>query len=250
MTVLVRRQAPTALDTLLSDPERLKEFPIETLERLMALAKEQRAEQARLAYFGAFNAVQEAMTPIRRRAINDATNSPYAKLETVTKMLDPLIVGWGFSRSLTTEPSTIAEHIRFVIVIRHVEGHEERYGIDAPNDYAGPKGTPVKTKLHGMGSSFTYCERVLLCKAFGVQVVADDDGNAGGGVGPGAECITEDQADDLQSALEAAGGSLDRFLTLFGVATLGDLPASSLKTAHNFIGMKRTAKDTAKESQS
>ena len=245
---LVKRE-PTALDTLLSDPERLKAFPIETLERLMALAKDQRAEQARLAFFVAFNSVQEAMTPIRRTAENAGTTSLYAKLETVTKMLDPLIVSWGFSRSLTTEPSTIAEHVRFVIVIRHVEGHEERYGIDAPNDYAGPQGALVKTKLHGMGSSFSYCERILLCKAFGVQIVADDDGNAAAGVGPGAERITEDQAHDLETALGDAGGDLPRFLTLFGIGTLSELPASSLKTAHNFIAMKR-AIATTKETQS
>ena len=182
----------------------------------MVLAREQRAEAARLAYFGAFNSVQEAMVPVRRTAYNKATESSYATLAAVTQMLDPLLIAWGFSRSLTTEPSTIAEHVRFVIVIRHVDGHEERLGIDAPNDYAGPKGAPVKTKLHGMGSSFTYCERILLCKAFGVQLASDDDGNAASRVGPGAACITESQADDLETALADVGGDLARFLALFG----------------------------------
>ena len=241
---LIKRE-PTALDRLLADPERLKEFPIETLERMMALAKDQRAEQARLSFFVAFNSVQEAMTPVRKTAENAATTSLYAKLETVTKMLDPLLIGWGFSRSLTTEPSTIDEHIRFVIVIRHVEGHEERYGIDAPNDYAGPKGALVKTKLHGMGSSFTYCERILLCKAFAVQIVSDDDGQAGSGVGPSAVPITADQADDLATSLDDAGGDLPRFLALFGISALSALPASSLKTAHNFVNLKRATKEKA-----
>ena len=34
---------------------------------------------------------------------------------------------------------------------------------------------------------------------FGVQLIADDDGNAGGGIGPGAEKITEDQVRDLEA---------------------------------------------------
>ena len=124
-----------------------------------------RAEQARLAFFAAFNSVQEAMTPIRRTAENAGTTSLYAKLETVTKMLDPLIASRGFSRFLTMEPSTIAEHVRFVIVIRHVEGHEERYGIDALSSRRSPS---------GWGVSGSYCERILFCKAFGVQIGGDD----------------------------------------------------------------------------
>ena len=44
-----------------------------------------------------------------------------------------------------------------------------------------------------MASSYTYCERHLLCKVFGVQTFKDDDGNAGA-TGPGARPITEDQA--------------------------------------------------------
>ena len=76
------------------------------------------------------------------------------------------------------------------MTLRHVSGHQEEYFMDAPSDHLGPKGNPVKTRLHGMASSGTYCERHLACKVFGIQVIGDDDGNAGAGVGPSAERIT------------------------------------------------------------
>ena len=57
-----------------------------------------------------------------------------------------------------------------------------------------------KTKLHGMASSYTYCERHLLCKVFGVQLSDDDDGNAAA-IGPAADPITEEQGFELHSCL-------------------------------------------------
>ena len=61
--------------------------------------------------------------------------------------------------------------IRFVLILRHTSGHEERHRLDAPVDNVGPKGSPTKTALHGMASSYTYCERHLLWQ--GVRCRAD-----------------------------------------------------------------------------
>ena len=136
----------------------------------------------------AFNAVQREMAPVRKLATNSHTKSTYARLEDVARMLDPIILAHGFSRSLSTTDSPTAGHLRFALVLRHVSGHEERHHLDAPVDDIGIQGKAgTKTALHGMASSYTYCERHLLCKVFGVQVVSDDDGNAAAGVGPSAE---------------------------------------------------------------
>ena len=66
-----------------------------------------------------------------------------------------------------------------MLILRHTGGHEERHFLDAQPDYVGMKGNQNKTRLHGMASSFTYCERHLLCKVFAVQLARDDDGNGG-----------------------------------------------------------------------
>ena len=49
----------TALDKLLADPGQLKDYPIETVERLFSMHKELQAETARRAFNEAFNRVQQ-----------------------------------------------------------------------------------------------------------------------------------------------------------------------------------------------
>ena len=58
-----------------------------------------------------------------------------------------------------------------------------------------------------MASSGTYCERHLLLKVWGVQTCADDDGNAGAGIGIGAEKISEEEALNVEAKLEEVGGN-------------------------------------------
>ena len=82
------------------------------------------------------------MTPVRKRAKNTQTGSSYARAEDITGMLDPLISKEGFSRSLSCGDCPVEGHIRFVLTLRHIGGHEETHFIDAPPDYLGPKGAP------------------------------------------------------------------------------------------------------------
>ena len=228
----------SALHVLLADPDRLKGFPIETVERMFALQKGFQQEDARRAFSAAFTRVQLEMKPVARRTTNTQTGSFYARVEDITVMLDPIILKHGFSRSLSTGECPIDGHLRFVLILRHIGGHEERHHLDAPLDYLGPKGTPNKTKLHGMASSFTYCERHLLCKVFGVQLVADDDGNAGK-TGPGAEKISEDQARDLEALCMEVRGNQKIFNQIFGVESFGELHRAQFQTAINLLEAKR-----------
>ena len=242
MTTAIATHEPTALAKLLSDPDRLRDFPIETVERLFVLDKEIRAEAARREFFEAFNAAQKDMTPVRKLATNTHTVSKFARLEDVTRMLDPIILAHGFSRSLSSTDSPTPDHLRFVLVLRHIGGHEERHHLDAPNDSVGMKGSGNKTALHGMASSYTYCERHLLCKVFGVQVVSDDDGNAGAGVGPGSETISGSKADDLHTMITDVGADYERFRSHFKIASVADLPVSRLKEAIALLNAKRRSK--------
>ena len=238
-TAVTVQEKPSPLEVLLSNPDRLKDCPVETIERLYALDKDIRVKQARREFAEAFNRVQAAMTPVRKRAKNTQTGSSYARAEDITGMLDPLISKEGFSRSLSCGDCPVEGHIRFVLTLRHIGGHEETHFIDAPPDYLGPKGAPVKTKLHGTGSSATYCQRLLLCMVFGVQLIADDDGNAGGGIGPGAEKITEEQALDLVALIGEVGADTPKFLDYFQIKSLEELPSISYKTAVRMLEAKR-----------
>ena len=229
---------PSALQILLADPDRLKNFPIETVERMFAMEKEIQADLARCEFAEAFNRVQKAMTPVRRMATNSQTGSKYALAEHVMEMLDPLILREGFSRSLSCADCPVEGQIRFMLTLRR-GGHVEQHFIDGAPDYLGPKGNPTKTKIHGMMSSYTLVERHLVCKVFGVQLVADDDGNAGGGIGPGAEKITAEQVGDLEALLDEVKADRSKYLKFFEIEKLGDLQASQLRTATRMLEAKR-----------
>ena len=132
--------------------------------------------------------------------------------------------------------------MRIVLTLRHTGGHSETHQFDAPIDNVGVKGSATKTRLHGAASSWTYAERYLLTKVCGVQLTDDDDGNAGGGVGPGAERITDDQLLDLEAKMDEKGigpNGRVKLLTYLGVEKLADLPASQLKKAATAIEGRR-----------
>ena len=238
-TAIATTQPQDVLAAVLADTDRLKELEIDKVERLFALAREMQADGARREFAEAFNAVQLEMEPVRKLGWNGHTKSHFARQEEVAQMLDPIILSNGFSRSMSSTDSPTDGLMRFVLLLRHNGGHEERHHLDAPNDSVGAKGAGNKTALHGMASSYTYCERHLLCKVFGVQVVSDDDGNAAAGVGPGSEKISESQADDLETMMSDVNANQARFVKHFKVDAVRDLPVSRLKEAVALLEAKR-----------
>ena len=229
--VAVVRDQGNALAMLLSDTEKLKEFPIETVERLFALDREYRADRARADFHVAFNTVQSQLAPVRKTGRNTETGSMYAKSDAVMAMLDPIITANGFSRSISTEDCPTPGYTRFVLMLRHIGGHEERHRLDAPIDNVGPKGTANKTVIHGMMSSYTLCERHLCVKVFGLQIVDDDDGNAAGGIGPGTELITPKQATQLNALADEVGADKGLFCKMMNIGSIPELSASQFKVA-------------------
>ena len=239
MTTDLATTGPTALDAILADPDKLRDVPIEVMERLFALQRGARSDQAREAYAVAFHALQGDLTPVRKRAKNSQTGSMYANAEAVNEMLDPVLHNHGFSVSLSSEPCDLPEQLRFVLIVRHVRGHSERHTMDAAVDNIGPKGSPTKTKLHGGASSYTFVGRHLKCNVFNVQLVKDDDGNAGGGIGPSAEKITLDQANELNTIAENVGADKIAFCTYLKVDSITSIPAGRYREAKLALERKR-----------
>ena len=228
------------LNALLADPDKLKEFPIETVERLFALDVEHQKRKARIEYSKAFNAVQADMTPVRKTAKNTQTGSLYAKLDEVTRMLDPIITKHGMSRSLS-EGSTEGDEIEWALTLRHISGHEERHKLTTPIDNKGMAGKTNKTRLHGIFSSSTSAERILLCRAFGVHLVDDDDGNAAAGIGVGAEKVSTSESRYLEKLMGFTGGNL---LALYSIEKMSDLPAFQFRAAVRALRSKAKMTDS------
>ena len=114
--------------------------------------------------------------------------------------------------------------------------------MDAAIDNIGPKGAPTKTKLHGGASSYSFVGRHLKCNVFNVQLVKDDDGNAGGGVGPSAERITPAQADELSKLADDVGADKVAFCRFLKVDAIPAIPAGRFREAKQALERKKVAK--------
>ena len=230
---LTARQT-SVLDTLLSDPERLSAVPIETIERLYAIHQQEAARSDKGAFSEAFRTVQSRMTPVHKAA-QGAHGSKYAKAEKIHAMLAPLLHEEGFSWSSSMADCPLERHARIVLTIR-LGPHAETHFYDAPIETSN-RGMSA---LHASRSTWTYCERTLLTKVFGVRETEDDDGHAGGTVGPGSEPITADQAQTLDELIVEVQANRDRFLGLYAVKAVKDLPASVYVGALRALEAKRS----------
>lgn len=246
--VVQKKQAVVEQKEKESNPSRLLEIAVqsgadvEKLERLMALQERYEAAQAQKAYFGAMNTVQTELLPVVRDSFNQQTNSKYAKLEAVHKVLLPVYTKHGFSVSFSEEKAEEAGMIRFVAEVMHNAGHMRKYHIDLPLDTVGIKGNENKTKMHGKGSSISYGRRYLEMQIFNMTVVnEDDDGNGG------SKTITEAQADTINKMIEESGANKVALLGTYGVSKIEDIPAVVFSAIIKILNAKIDAKNVKKE---
>lgn len=201
----------------------------EVLEQYMALWERADTRRAKEEFASAMVEVQRQVPTVVRDAQNNHTNSRYAKLETVSRALKPIMLSNGFSLTFSEGERPRDGWVRVVAVLSHDGGHSETYHRDGPMDNLGPNGKPCKTELHGMQSAFSYLERQLRCSIFGITVAdQDDDGNQGR-----AEPITEEQRIKLVEMFEGFENPAERkaaFLKGFELGGFDEIPAAKYDT--------------------
>ena len=210
----------TPLDVVLRNPDVLARLDPEKLHSLLDLQMRVRREEARDAFALAFAAAQSELSPVPRRGQNKSSGSKYLLLPDVHAELRPVLARHGLSQSVSAAerpreagaPKDIRNHdaymARFTLTIRHTGGHEEKHWLDAPVDNVGPAGKPNKTLLHGMRSSYSYCERTLIEKVWGIVAVDDDDDGQAAAV----ETIDAAQIANLKKLAGEVGADIDGFV--------------------------------------
>ena len=214
MTENLPAESANPLTAVLADPERLSKIPIETVERLWAMEKDRLDRIARQEFAQAFRDVQKAMQPVIRMG-EGQHGAMYARLEHITKMLDPILAEHGFSRSISQADCPTDGLMRFVLTLRHTGGHVETHFMDAPVDDKGSK-----SPFEGVASAFTRSERHLLAKVCGVQIVNDNDPAIGVSVP-----ISDAQRGELEGLIEKSDVPLQPLLDWLNVEDLGRIPS-------------------------
>lgn len=206
---------------------------VEKIERLSALYERMQARNAEQAYNVAMKAAQAEMPRIVRDAKNTSTNSRYARLETVSHAMSPIITKHGFSLSFGTDDCPLPNHYRVTCRISHEGGYSRMEHADVPADMTGMKGTQNKTATHGFGSTMSYGRRYLKLMIFDVSLVNEDDDARAATSG---EVVSQAQIDKLREFLEAKGAPLSGFLKWARIDRIEDLPAAFYEQAVDAIG--------------
>lgn len=217
----------TAIERTDIDPDRLG--------KLMDLHERWTHDKAREAYMSAMKACKESLPIVVRDAENSHTRSRYARLETVSQKVDPIITRHGFSLSYGTAESNKDDHVRIVCDCMHEGGHSQQYQLDCPYDSAGSQGTKNKTAIQAMGSTISYGRRYLKLMIFDVTVANEDnDGIDAATIGPGQT----ERINTLLDQIQATDEDFARFLAWAGVDTLDKMPITKFDDAVRFLNKK------------
>lgn len=149
---------------------------VSKMERLMQMAKDMRAEEAKTAYFADLAEMQDELPSIQERGeikIGNASQK-YALWEDINKAIKPIMKRHGFAISFRTG---IAEgKITVTGVLSHRGGHSEETTIHLPSDTSGSKNA-----VQAVGSSTSYGKRYTASALLNITTGGEDDDGEGEG---------------------------------------------------------------------
>lgn len=147
-------------------------FDVAKMERLFAVRKEWKAEEARDAYNRAFTAFKAAgVRVIKNRTVTDGPlkGKKYAELFAVNNAITDELSKHGLSASwkLTKDEK---DWIEVTCTLKHDAGHSESVSMGGPPDTGG-----AKSPMQARASTVTYLERYTLKAVTGLSEQGDDD---------------------------------------------------------------------------
>lgn len=141
---------------------------VATLERLMVVRKELKAEKARESYFASLAAFQAECPVILRTATGHANRYRYAPLEKIVQKVSPLLNKHGFSHQ---EDGIVTDGwVEAVVTVTHRDGHSETKRFKVPTESNAGMSSAQK-----YGSAMTYATRYAFCAAFGIRTHEHDN---------------------------------------------------------------------------
>jgi len=220
----------SVIERAVSNPD----VDIDKMERLLAMQERVMARQAEQAFNEAMMAAQADIEPVARDAYNSHTKSRYARLETISRAITPVITKHGFAMSFGTADSSLEGHYRVTCEVTHCDGYSKQYHVDMPSETAGFKGGANKTATHAFGSAMSYGRRYLTLLIFNIAT-EDDDGQAAGR----GKTITDAQCNELLALAEDAEADKRAFCEWLRVDSFKVIPANRFGEAKSALLRKK-----------
>jgi hypothetical protein len=152
-----------------------KGLPIDTMERLLAMRRELKAEAAREAFFSALSNFQSECPEIQKTKTvmnkdGKTVRYKYAPLDTIIQAVKVPLKDNGFSYTIKTEQDNGS--VTAICRLHHVEGHTEETQLTVPVDKGSYMSAPQQ-----IAAALTYAKRYAFCDATGIMT-ADEDNDA------------------------------------------------------------------------
>lgn len=148
--------------------------PVDTMERLLAMRKELKAEKAKEGFDKAMADFQQECPVIakkRKVTANSGGGYSYAPLESIVEQVKEILHKHGFSYSIQTRTENKVG-VTAICMAKHVGGHSE------PSEMTVPLGTKTNmmSDTQVVAAAITFAKRYAFCNAFGI-LTGDADTN-------------------------------------------------------------------------
>lgn len=179
---------PASAEALISEAIQ-KGVSVETMERLMAMRRELRAESAKAAFDQAMSNFQSECPIIEKRktVLNKSGESvryKYAPLDTIIAQVRPLLKAHGFGYRIVADVQGKGKdgEVLATCVVTHALGHSESSSFKVPIDMESYMNLPQK-----FASALTFAKRYAFTSAFGIMTSDEDDDGTKAGMSPEEE---------------------------------------------------------------
>ena len=243
-TALAAAQAGSLRASLDPEMARLMELALEkgavdSLERLVALAERTDAKRAERELILAIAAFKAECPPIRRTKENKGVSregtsqgSMYAPLDEIARTIDPILQKHGLS--YTWDSEEIESGRRITCTLSHIGGASK----ESKFTTVIPAGTRANNEAQRVGIAHAYGWRYTLVGVLGLTS-CDKDTDGQGLKGDDSDAITADQAIVLSDLLTETKSDRVKFLAIYGVQSVEDLPASCYAPAKRMLEAKK-----------
>jgi hypothetical protein len=216
-----------------------KNVSVDTMERLLAMRRELKAERAKEEFDKAMSAFQ-ADCPIIKKTKGVHTDSgdlayKYAPLECIVEQVKGFLSTHGFSYCVD-QPEAKTGYVKVALTVKHTFGHSEVTSVELP---LGNK-TRIMSQTQVEAAALTFAKRYAFCNAFGI-LTGDEDtdarpestkpdslqaGHTGNHQKNGYGDITPKQAGYIKALLKNKGYTENHLMLKYQVTGISQLASS------------------------
>ena len=186
---------------------------VETMERLLAMRNQLKAEAAKEAFDNDMALLQGEMPTIKKtkevRTKMGKKAYSYAPIESIVEQTKTIIQKYGFSYIVKTEmikdEKSKITGVKSTCSVKHKLGHSE----DSPMEVPLGNKTDIMSDSQVVAAASTFAKRYAFCNAFGIMTSDEDTDAADGDTPPKDKLVPDESLSRYEKALRAISLSKD-----------------------------------------